>query len=76
MREIGCCVRCGEAIFNQAQAAEDAASAFHWNVVPVVHMRCRMTRVSVTTGSLHSIGGRDAQDFVWSGIHSVWSHNC
>jgi hypothetical protein len=30
-------------IFDQPQAADDAASAFHWNVVPVVHMRCRMT---------------------------------
>ena len=28
---------------DRPQAAGDAASAFHWNVVPVVHMRCRMT---------------------------------
>src|SRR3974377_841741 len=35
--------RCGEGIFDRLQAARDAASAFHWNVVPVIHMRCRMT---------------------------------
>src|SRR5512144_1907724 len=29
--------------FDRPQAAGDAASAFHWNVVPLVHMRCRMT---------------------------------
>src|ERR1700722_2905173 len=29
--------------FDWPQTAGDAASAFHWNVVPVVHMRCRMT---------------------------------
>ena len=35
--------RCGEGLSDRPQAAGDAASVFHWNVVPVVHMRCRMT---------------------------------
>src|SRR3979490_1153334 len=35
--------RCGEGISDRPQAAGDAASMFHWNVVPVVHMRCRTT---------------------------------
>src|SRR5215471_18681436 len=29
--------------FDQPQATEDVVPAFHWNVAPVVHMRCRMT---------------------------------
>jgi hypothetical protein len=36
-------VRIGEGIFDRPQAAGDAASAFHWNVVPLVYMRCKMT---------------------------------
>src|SRR5215468_5005412 len=29
--------------FDQPQATEDVVPTFHWNVAPVVHMRCRMT---------------------------------
>ena len=35
--------RAAKGFFDRPQAAEDAVSVFHWNVVPVVHMRCRMT---------------------------------
>src|SRR3954471_19990768 len=43
--------RCGDSVqttgatsyFDRPQVAGDAASAFQWNVVPVVHMRCKMT---------------------------------
>src|SRR5467141_3261866 len=43
LREPRLAARCSEGIFDQPQAAGDAASAFHWNVLPVVHMRCRIT---------------------------------